>query len=195
MSAPVSRRPGPVDIAHHSHLVGVFAPQREEVDVRDLEVIGELPADLHGAYLRNGPNPRFDPIGTYVYPLDGDGMVHRIEVADGAARYTNRFVRTPMVQAEEKAGHVIWPGVTDPYTPTEDEVGPELAGTSRELPDINIVRHGGRLLAMAETTLPFRLDPADLSTLGRENCDGAMGVGSTAHPKLDPVTGEMVLFN
>lgn len=74
-------------------------------------------------------------------------------------------------------------------------MGPELAGTSRELPDINIVRHGGRLLAMAETTLPFRLDPADLSTLGRENCDGAMGVGSTAHPKIDPVTGEMVLFN
>ncbi|MFE7416444.1 carotenoid oxygenase family protein [Rhodococcus sp. NPDC057529] len=195
MAAPVTRRPGPVDIAHHSHLVGVFEPQREEVDVRDLEVIGELPADLHGAYLRNGPNPRFDPIGTYVYPLDGDGMVHRVELADSAARYTNRFVRTPMVTAEEEAGHVIWAGVTDLYTPTADEVGPELAGTSRELPDINIVRHGGRLLAMAETTLPYRLGPADLSTLGRDNCDGAMGVGSTAHPKIDPVTGQMVLFN
>jgi len=51
------------------------------------------------------------------------------------------------------------------------------------------------LLAMAETTPPYRLDPQDLRTLGREHCDGAMPVGSTAHPKIDPTTGEMVLFN
>ena len=36
-----------------------------------LEVHGELPPDLAGAYLRNGPNPRFAPIGSFVYPLDG----------------------------------------------------------------------------------------------------------------------------
>lgn len=193
-SGPAAR-PAPVDVAHHAHLTGLFEPQREEVDVRGLEVVGELPRDLHGAYLRNGPNPRFDPIGTYIYPLDGDAMVHRIELDDGTSRYTNRFVRTPMVVAEEAAGQAIWPGVTDFYTPGEDEVGPELAGTQRELPDINIVRHGGRLLAMAETTLPFGLDPADLRTLGRETCDGALAIGSTAHPKIDPVNGEMVLFN
>lgn len=195
MSAPGIPRPAPVDMAHHSHLTGLFAPQRDEVDVRDLDVIGEIPPDLHGAYLRNGPNPRFDPIGRYVYPLDGDGMVHRVELADGRARYTNRFVRTPMVEAEERAGHAIWGGVTDLYTPGVEEVGPDLAGTSRDLPDINIVRHGGRLLAMAESAPPYRLDPADLSTLGRETCGDAMAVGSTAHPKHDPATGELVLFN
>jgi carotenoid cleavage dioxygenase len=195
MSAPEFTRPAPVDVVHHTHLTGVFEPQREEVDVGGLDVIGELPGDLQGAYLRNGPNPRFDPIGSYIYPLDGDGMVHRVEVTDGTARYTNRFVRTPMVEAEEKAGHVIWPGVTDLYTPGVEEVGPELAGRPRELPDINVVRHGGRLLAMAETSLPYRLNPKDLSTLGPDNCDGAMSVGSTAHPKIDPGTGEMVLFN
>ncbi|MFD4469916.1 carotenoid oxygenase family protein [Rhodococcus sp. NPDC058505] len=194
MSAPGIPRPAPVDVAHHTHLTGVFAPQRAEVDVPDLEVIGEIPPELHGAYLRNGPNPRFDPIGNYVYPLDGDGMVHRIELDGGRARYTNRFVRTPMVVAEERAGHAIWGGVTDLYTPGVDEVGPELAGTGRDLPDINVVRHGGRLLAMAEAAPPYRLDPTDLATLGRDTCDGAMAVGSTAHPKLDPVTGELVLF-
>ena len=110
-SAPL--RPAPVDIAHHAHLTGAFAPQRTEVDVAGLDVIGELPADLHGAYLRNGPNPRFDPIGHFVYPLDGDAMVHRLELDGGTARYTNRFVRTPMVVAEEKAGHAIWAGMTD----------------------------------------------------------------------------------
>ncbi|MCW4356056.1 carotenoid oxygenase family protein [Hoyosella sp. YIM 151337] len=192
-AAPPKLRP--VDIAHHTHLTGVFAPQREEVDVHNLAVEGELPHDLSGEYLRNGPNPRFDPIGTYVYPIDGDGMVHRIAIRDGAVSYTNRFVRTPMVVAEEAAGRAIWGGVMDPYAPPAEEVGPELAGRLRDLPDINVVRHGGRLLAMAEAAQPYRLDPKDLSTLGPDTCGGAMPVGSTAHPKIDPETGEMVLFN
>ncbi|MGW5338791.1 carotenoid oxygenase family protein [Rhodococcus pyridinivorans] len=187
------QRPAPVDLAHHPHLSGLFAPQREEVDVRELEVHGELPADLHGSYLRNGPNPRFDPIGHYVYPIDGDGMVHRVQIAGGTARYTNRFVRTPQVVAEEKAGRALWAGITDPYFPPEEEVGPDLANTMRELPDINIVRHGGRLMAMAEAAPPYTLG-SDLETLGRETFDGTLPVGLTAHPKIDPHTGEMVAF-
>ena len=79
--------------------------------------------------------------------------------------------------------------------PSADEVGRELAGTGRDLPDINIVHHAGRLLAMAESAQPYRLHPCDLSTLGRTDCDGAMAIGSTAHPKIDPATGELVLFN
>ncbi|MBB3039408.1 carotenoid oxygenase family protein [Hoyosella altamirensis] len=190
-----TEKPAAVDMVHHTHLSGVFTPQRDEVDVHGLHVEGELPEDLSGEYLRNGPNPRFDPIGTYVYPIDGDAMVHRIGIRDGAVSYSNRFVRTPMVVAEEEAGLAIWAGVMDPYTPSADEVGPELAGKARDLPDINVVRHGGRLLAMAEAAQPYRLDPSDLSTLGPDSCSGAMPIGSTAHPKIDPVTGEMVLFN
>ncbi|MGN2640070.1 carotenoid oxygenase family protein [Nocardia takedensis] len=192
MAAPTA--PAPVDLTGHTHLTGVFAPQRREVEVDDLPIVGELPADLRGTYFRNGPNPRFDPIGSYVYPLDGDAMVHRLRLEGGRAAYTNRFVRTPMVLAEERAGHALWAGITDPYTPGPEIVGPDLAGTSRQLPDINVVAHGGRLLAMAESDLPYRLDPADLATLAREDCDGAMALGSTAHPKLDPVTGDLVLF-
>ena len=186
-------RPAPVDMAHHAHLSGMFAPQRDEVDVRDLVVEGHLPDDLEGSYLRNGPNPRFDPIGQYVYPIDGDGMVHRVELSGGTARYTNRFVRTPQVVAEEKAGRALWAGITDPYFPSVDEVGPDLANTMRELPDINVVRHGGRLLALAEAAPPYALG-SELETLGRETFGGALPVGLTAHPKIDPRTGEMVAF-
>lgn len=42
-----------------AHLTGRFAPVTEEVDAVDLEVTGELPDELDGVYLRNGPNPRF----------------------------------------------------------------------------------------------------------------------------------------
>ena len=34
-----------------------FAPVEHEVTATDLQLIGELPADLCGRYLRNGPNP------------------------------------------------------------------------------------------------------------------------------------------
>lgn len=192
MSAPAVRVGA--DVGVDPHLSGLFAPITAEIDVTDLRVTGELPAELDGDYVRNGPNPRFSPLGRYVYPLDGDGMVHRIRVRDGRASYTNRFVRTPALVAEEAAGRALWPGITgQAYLPGADLVGPALAGTRKDLPDINVVRHGGRLLALAEAAPPFALAD-DLSTLGRETYDGALPAGMTAHPKIDPRTGELVVF-
>ncbi|MFJ2060952.1 carotenoid oxygenase family protein [Streptomyces sp. NPDC087908] len=181
------------DPARVPHLLGSFAPVTEEVNAADLEVTGEIPAALDGLYLRNGPNPRFTPIGSYLYPIDGDGMLHGVWLSEGRARYRNRFVRTPALEAEERAGHALWGGLESMIVPDAEQVGPELAGTFRDLPDINVVRHGGRLLALAESGCPFRID-AGLDTLGSEDFDGALPAGITAHPKIDPVTGEMVVF-
>ena len=182
--------PGP---ASSPYLNGPHTPVTAEVDVAGLDVVGTLPPELEGSYLRNGPNPRFSPIGRYVYPLDGDGMVHRVQLGGGCARYRNRFVRTPALAAEEAAGHALWAGITDAYRPGADLVGPALAGTARELPDVNVVRHGGRLLALAESKRPFRLGPG-LETLGPETFGGSLPAGITAHPKIDPRTGEMAVF-
>ena len=65
------------------YLSGAFEPIHGEVTATDLPIIGELPAGLRGRYLRNGPNPQFDPIARY-HVFDGDGMVHGIDLADGA---------------------------------------------------------------------------------------------------------------
>lgn len=185
--------PPPIDLTTEPHLNGVFAPVVDEVDAGDLPVVGELPADLDGLYLRNGPNPRFTPLGSYVYPLEGDGMVHGVWLSEGRARYANRFVRTPALDAEEKAGRALWGGIMTGYLPDVDQVGAALAGRDKDLPDINVVRHGGRLLALAESAPPFALTP-DLRTLGRETFDDALPAGITAHPKVDPRTGEMAVF-
>jgi carotenoid cleavage dioxygenase-like enzyme len=185
--------PLPVDVTTVAHLQGPFAPVIEETDATDLPVEGELPAELDGVYLRNGPNPRFTPLGSYVYPLEGDGMVHGIWLSDGRARYANRFVQTEALREEEKAGRALWGGLMTGYLPAESEVGPELAGQPKTLPDINVVRHGGRLLALAESDCPYCLSPA-LETLGRETFDGMLPAGMTAHPKVDPRTGEMAVF-
>ncbi|OKJ04641.1 carotenoid oxygenase [Streptomyces sp. CB01249] len=175
------------------HLSGRFAPVTEEVDEADLEVTGALPGELDGVFLRNGPNPRFTPIGSYLYPIDGDGMLHGVWISEGRARYRNRFVRTPAVVAEERAGRALWGGIESMILPQEPDVGPELAGTFRDMPDINVVRHAGRLLALAESDCPFLMTP-DLATVGKETFGGALPAGITAHPKTDPVTGEMLVF-
>jgi carotenoid cleavage dioxygenase-like enzyme len=48
------------------YLQGNNAPVHEEIDVANLPVDGELPPDLEGIYMRNKPNPAFDPI-SYTY--------------------------------------------------------------------------------------------------------------------------------
>ncbi|MGW2839275.1 carotenoid oxygenase family protein [Streptomyces sp. NPDC001493] len=176
-----------------AHLGGRFAPVTEEVDAVDLDVVGELPRELDGVYLRNGPNPRFSPVGSYLYPIDGDGMLHGVWMSGGRARYRNRFVRTPAMEAEEKAGHALWGGVESMIFPTADEAGQELAGDFKPIPDINVVEHAGRLLALAEADCPYRMGPG-LETLGKETFDGRLPAGITAHPKTDPSTGEMAVF-
>ena len=64
-----------------------------EIDVT-LEVVeGEVPRDLFGAYVRNGPNPKRAPLGAHHW-FDGDGMLHAVHAEDGTLRYRNRFVST-----------------------------------------------------------------------------------------------------
>src|SRR5699024_8916628 len=75
--SPFDDRPAPVDAAADPHLSGLFAPQRSETASGPLEVTGRLPAGLRGSYVRNGPHPRFDPIGSYLYPIGRGGMVRR----------------------------------------------------------------------------------------------------------------------
>ncbi|MEJ2885085.1 carotenoid oxygenase family protein [Actinomycetospora aeridis] len=193
MTATLPGAPPPVDAAGNPHLSGVFEPVIDEIDAGDLEVTGELPPEMDGMYVRNGPNPRFTPLGSYIYPLEGDGMVHGLRVADGGARYANRFVHTPMLDAEIAAGQALWGGMMTGYTPDADAVGPSLAHVAKDLPDINVVRHGGRLLALAEAALPYALTP-ELATIGKETFGGTMPAGMCAHPKVDPRTGEMIMF-
>lgn len=109
------RPPDPVDNSTIPTLSGVFAPVHDERDAADLVVHGEIPADLRGAYLRNGPNPLFPPLGSYTFPLEGDAMLHGIWVDDdGSVRYRNRTVWTPQLRLEQRAGKALWAGLMTP---------------------------------------------------------------------------------
>jgi carotenoid cleavage dioxygenase len=60
-------------------------------------------------------------------------------------------------------------------------------------PFINIIRHAGRYLALPEGAPPYHVSQ-DLETLGRYDFGGALPEGICAHPKVDPITGEMIVF-
>jgi carotenoid cleavage dioxygenase len=169
-------------------LQGNFGPIHSEDDFADLKVVGEIPRELNGTYYRNGPNPAFEPKGRYHW-FDGDGMVHAVTLRDGKASYRNRYVRSRGLGEEMTAGRALYPGLLDVGKEMLTE-GPKFKNTG----NTNIVMHAGKLLALMEGALPTQLKPCALDTLGEYDFDGKLGTAMTAHPKLDPETGEMLFF-
>jgi carotenoid cleavage dioxygenase len=169
--------------AINPYLAGNFAPVADESDF-DLVVTGEIPADLAGAFYRNGPNPQFAPLGDHHWFV-GDGMIHGVYVEGGRARYRNRYARTPKWCDEHKAGRALFGG----FDPRLND--PSVAGRDGGVANTNIVWHGDRLLALEEGHAPFEMNPRSLESVGYLN---AYRGNVTAHPKLDPETGEMVWF-
>ncbi|HEX5585988.1 MAG TPA: carotenoid oxygenase family protein, partial [Acidimicrobiia bacterium] len=170
-------------------------PVHREIDATNLDVIGDVPRDLAGVYVRNGPNPRFPPLGSYTFPMEGDGMLHALWLDDGEARYKNRFVRTRSMEAEEQAGKAIFGGLMTPAFVDPALLGPDPdPGWPIKLDAfINIVHHAGHWLALEEGTPAYEVTP-ELETIGRFDFAGGLPKGITAHPKLDPRTGELVVF-
>ncbi|WP_107654973.1 carotenoid oxygenase family protein [Nocardia suismassiliense] len=156
------------------HLTGNYAPVTDELTTYDLPVTGQLPPELTGWYLRNGPNPQ---AATSHHWFAGDGMVHGVRIENGrAVSYRNRWVRTTTFTDDariydEFGNHDLTAGVANTH----------------------VVRHAGRTLALVESSLPYELT-SDLDTVGAYDFDGRLGTAMTAHPKTCPVTGELHFF-
>ncbi len=170
------------------HLSGNFAPVGTEIDTADLPVIsGKIPEGLTGAYMRNGPNPRFQPV-SYTYPLEGDGMVHSVRFDNGRARYRNRFVRTASFEIEDKAGHTVFGGLMNP-TPADPKALGD-APPNKCSAFIGVMRHGDHLLALGEVEPAWELSP-DLDTIGPWTAGTNHPLELGAHNRVHPVTGDL----
>jgi carotenoid cleavage dioxygenase len=156
-----------------AYLTGHLAPVPDEITAVDLPVDGVLPAELTGRYLRNGPNPLpgQDPGHWFV----GHGMLHGVRLRDGRAEwYRNRWVRTGAL-----AGRSF--------------MGPDGFDRTAVVANTHIIEHSGRLLALVENGFPYEVTP-ELDTVGPCDFDGRLSTAMTAHPKADPVTGELHFF-
>ena len=174
----------------HPNLDGNYAPLRMECDLNDLVVEGEVPQDLFGSYYRNGPDPQFPPKDGHYHWFGGDGMIHAFHFENGKISYKNRWVQTSKYKQERKAGksltNLLNPMEPDPLWNPEGENG--VANT-------NIIFHGDRLLALEEGHLPFEIDPFTLESVGPYSYEHKLLSPMTAHPKIDPLTGEMFAFS
>lgn len=149
-----------------------------EVTGEDLEVSGTIPDFLDGRYLRNGTNPVADVDPATYHLFSGDAMVHGISLCDGRARwYRNRWIRTPSLSTArgEALRAVINP----------------RAGMTTVSPSTNVICHAGRTLALIEGGMACYELTEYLDTVGTCDFDGTLTGGYTAHPHVDPDSGEM----
>ena len=190
----------------------VQAERSYYVEPGDIE--GQIPPDFAATIFRNGPG-RFDRGGKrFEHVLDGDGHIIKF-VVDGAqqrAHFANRYVRTPEYLEEERTGEIL-------FRSTFGTQAPRLSDNIFNLKlknqaNTNIQFCGGRLLALWEAGLPFRVNPFTLETEGADLLDGCLrgapgsltvttgidaidslidlGKAFTAHPHKDSISGRMV---
>jgi len=162
-------------------LEGAFSPVHDEVTSFDLPVTGRLPEELDGLFTQIGPTPLRPPkhrtVNRYTW-FTQDGMVSGVRIQDGrAAWFRNRWVRSNRVART----------LGERRTPGPRHFPVDTVNT-------NVIAHNGLLLALVETgCLPARLG-STLDTVEYTDLGGQLRRGVSAHPKLDPDTGELHLL-
>lgn len=169
-----------------------YKPVHEEVELSDLTVCGEIPVEFNGSYLRNGPNPYFMPY-TYTYPIDGDGMIHRIKIVNGRVTYKNAFVKTGALLQEIKVGKALFPGVQLFSIPLDLK---SLSGlnSNKNTASIHVVNWQDKILAFSEFTAAYVLD-LDLNTIGEWKLDGISALPVNGHFRADESATYMFSYN
>ena len=159
----------------HPYLTGIHAPMEREISLDGLHVEGVIPPELDGRYLRIGPNPVTPPNPGAYHWFVGDGMVHGVRLQGGRALwYRNRWIRSRAVSAALKE-----PEAPGPRSSRSDTV------------NTNVLGHAGKTWALVEAGgFPVEID-ADLATVAHNPFEGTLHGSFSAHPHLDPDTGEM----
>src|SRR5579872_6820025 len=87
---------------------GLNAPSRVEADISDLEVDGEVPVDIEGAFHRVAPDPQRPPLLHDDIWFNGDGMVSMFRFRRGRVDFKQRRARTDKFVLEEQAGRPLF---------------------------------------------------------------------------------------
>ncbi|XP_060179671.1 probable carotenoid cleavage dioxygenase 4, chloroplastic [Lycium barbarum] len=189
-------------------LTANFAPV-DELPPTECEVVkGSLPPYLDGAYIRNGSNPQYLPRGPF-HLFDGDGMLHSTRISQGKAIFCSRYVKTYKYLLEKEAGFSIIPNLFSDFNSRISSVTRGAVSIARtkfgqfdpsngiDLANTSLALFGGNLFALCESDLPYGIKLApngDIIPIGRHDFDGNLFMNMTAHPKIDPNTGEAFAF-
>jgi carotenoid cleavage dioxygenase len=159
----------------HPFLTGIHTPMDAEKTITDLKVTGEIPADLDGRYVRIGPNPVTPPNPASYHWFTGDGMVHGVKLKGGHAEwYRNRWIKSTAVTTA-----LGLPPAPGPRNGRSDTV------------NTNVLGHAGVTWALVEAgSYPVRITD-ELETIAHDPFGGTLKGSFSAHPHLDPDSGEM----
>jgi carotenoid cleavage dioxygenase len=187
-----------------------YKPVGSELRHAAVTIAGRLPADLEGVYLRNGTNVQFERTHARVHPFNGAGMLHMVQIRDGAATYSNTYIRTPRFEIEARAGREVYPTFSDiagggragfervqlAEAKKARGVIPNLSPLESNTNSTSVQFHAGRIYCLQETGYPFILDASMeagrlvLDGTGHlENWNGMLQSPFSAHPRIDPATG------
>lgn len=181
-----------VDFSKNPMFSAPFAhPFRVEADVYDCEVEGDLPGDIDGAFYRVQPDFLYPPRYDNDVPFNGDGNISMFRFANGHVDFKCRYVKTQRYKAQRDARKALYG--TYRNRDTDDPGVRELSGGTA---NTNLIFHAGKLFALKEDSPPVLMDPGTLETLDDYyTFNGKLTSETfTAHPKLDPVSGEMIGF-
>lgn len=193
-----------------------FQPVHRELADAAIRVEGEIPADLEGVYLRNGTNTAFDETSSRLHMFNGAGMLHQIQIRNGEASYSNSYVRTPRFAIEAQRGAEVYPSFGDlagggkaalarilvDRAMQRRGISPALDNRENSSATTAVQYHHGKLYCLQETGFPFalntRLEDGRLVIDGSgewETFDGGLDAPFTAHPKIDPDSGDWYTFS
>ncbi len=160
---------------------------RMEGDIADIEIEGEVPREMDGAFYRVHPDPQFAPRKPGDQFFNGDGMVTMFRIRDGRISLKQRYAKTDKWKLENAAGKALFGSYRNPRT---DD--PSVIGQHRGTANTNVLVFGGDLLAMKEDSPCLVMDRLTLDTDGYTDWDGELTLRTFgAHPKIDPVTGNL----
>jgi carotenoid cleavage dioxygenase-like enzyme len=175
-------------MAHYPNtpgMTGVLRPLRIEGDILDMEVEGEIPAQLNGTFHRVHPDAQFAPKYENDQFFNGDGMVSLFRFHDGKVDFRQRYAQTDKWKAERAAGKALFGMYRNPFTDDES-----VKGMIRGTANTNVMVHAGKLYAMKEDSPCLIMDPLSLETEGYTHFDGKLRNQTfSGHGKIDPVTG------
>ncbi|WP_200821236.1 carotenoid oxygenase family protein [Oceanicoccus sp. KOV_DT_Chl] len=193
-----------------------FLPVHNELSHAEVKVEGTIPADLEGVYIRNGTNTQFENTNSRMHMFNGAGMLHQLQIKDGVATYSNTYVRTPRFKIEDAAGDEIYSQFGDlagggkaalfkiivDLLKKRFKVIPALDNCENSSATTAIQYHHGKLYCLQETGYPFSLQLKN--SAGRLHIDGdgewerfgnQLDTPFTAHPKIDPATGDWYTYS
>ena len=171
---------------------GFNAPTRFEADIYDCEVWGEIPSDIEGTFYRLQCDFAYPPPeNEWPTGFNGDGHVSTFRFANGSVDFKARYIKTDRLMTERKHRRRLWGVYRNHFT---DD--PLVAEVDRGAANTHLYWHGGKLLVLKEDALPYYIDPVTLETYGSWDFHGKWTATSmSAHPKIDPVTGEMIAYS